>query len=294
MMVPVSNWQRWGKADERGSFNLIGPEAVKRGLAAAHTGRVLSLGHVIGSSNSPVMKGRRAAIQHYMLRDGGDPPYSESKADFVYAEDYFGLPIHSTSTHVDALCHGWSDGQMYNGYPATSVNSRGAMRCGIEKMGPIVTRAILVDMPRHLGMLALPQGFAIQAEHLDAAFAGLPPLEPGDALLVRTGSATANGDRPRDIPLEHPGLDLSTAAWLHERDVSLVGADTLAVEVVPSPTGAFSPLHVVLIRDLGMAIVELLNLEQLALEGHVECCLVISPLPIQGGTGSPVCPVAIV
>lgn len=239
------------------------------------------------------MEGRRGAVQHYMLRDGGDPPYSESPRDFIYAEDFIGMPVHSASTHIDAIAHGWAEGRMYNGFPSTTVNSRGAARCGIEKMGPIVTRAIFVDMPKHFGRDALADDFAIQAEHLEAAIADLPAPQPGDALLFRTGTRSADS-RPVDLQLKHPGLDLSTAVWLLEHEIALVGSDTLAVEVAPSPSGAFSPMHVILIRDLGMPIIELMNLEQLAAEGHRECCLIVAPLPILGGTGSPVCPIAIV
>lgn len=286
---PLTNWGRWGEEDERGTLNLIDTAAVRRGFAAARSGRLIPLGHVIGSSRSPVLEGRRAAIHHHMLRDGGDPDYSHSADDFIYAEDYFAMPVHSASTHIDAISHGWRQGRMYNGIESTAVNSRGASRCGVEKMGPIVTRAIFIDMPRHLGVETLPDDFAIQPEHLDAALIDLPKPEPGDGILIRTGAR----DRP-DLQLKHPGLDVSTARWLFERDISLVGGDTLAVEVAPSPTGAFSPLHALLIRDLGMPIIELMSLELLAAERCTECCLVVAPLAILGGTGSPVNPIAII
>jgi len=290
-----SNWGRWGDGDERGTLNYIGPTQVLRALSLVKEGRAYSLGHVIGSSKSPVVEGRRGAILHHLMRDGGDPSSAESDEDFVYAEDYIGFPVHSCTTHIDAIGHGGgADGLLYNGFPLASVTSRGVRHCGVESMGPIVTRAVLVDAPSLDGADSLADGFVVEADHLDRWLGATgTSLGSGDALFLRTGWPP-HPARPNDVPLGHPGLGCSTVEWLHHHEVSLVGADTLAVECVPSESGAFSPLHVRLIRNLGLPLLELAALDELAADGVVEFCLVVAPLRIQGGTGSPVAPVALV
>jgi kynurenine formamidase len=119
-------------------------------------------------------------------------------------------------------------------------------------------------------------------------------VEAGDAVLIRTGWMANSPAKPNDLPLEHPGIGASAVDWLAENDIALTGADTIAYERVPAADGSFSPLHVRLLRELGLPIMELLDLERLAAGRHTQFCLMVSPLKIQGGTGSPVCPLAIV
>jgi Putative cyclase len=287
----LSNWGRWGAEDEVGALNLIDAAKVFSALRVPVAGRVYALGHVVGSASSPALEGRRGAIHHYMIRDGGDASLGTFDLDFDYAEDVVSLPIHSSSTHIDALAHGWSKQQMWNGYSSQLVTSRGALRCGIEKMPPIVTRGLLFDVPELTGR-PLRENSAIGARELEALAMGLPQIESGDALLLRTGWA-GRAELPNDQELRHPGLDESAVEWISRRQFSLVAADTLGAELMPSASGAHSPVHTLLIRNLGIPIMELVNLETLASDHVRVVCLVVAPLRIQGGTGSPVNPVAI-
>src|ERR1700733_10054203 len=136
----TGNWGRWGSEDQRGSLNLVDEAAVQRGLAAAQQGRPISLGLPMRTGQGPVA-GLRAPMQHFMSRDGGDYAAGlPERPGYGFADDSIIVACHGTS-HIDALAHVWRDGLMWNGYPASSVTSRGAARCGIETAGPIVTRA---------------------------------------------------------------------------------------------------------------------------------------------------------
>jgi len=285
------NWGRWGPDDERGSLNLVDPAAVRRGLAAVAHGQPISLGLPMRSGQGPIA-GMRSPMQHFMSRDGGDYAAGlPEKPGYGYADDSIIVACHGT-THLDALSHVWRDGLMWNGYPASSVTSRGASRCGIEATGPIVTRALFLDLAADRPLAA---GAPISAAQLDRAVraGGLSPA-PGDALLVRTGWLSQW--RASAATTESwPGLDADCGEWLGQYDISVAGADNIAVEVGPSTVaGSAMPLHLAAIRDRGIYFLELLDLEALAASGARACLLMVAPLNIVGGVGSPVAPVAVI
>ena len=281
----------WGKSDERGARNLIDAAATKRGIASVKTGQVISLSiEIVGGSRGPATP-MRAPAQHFMVRHGGDYAAGlPERHGFGYADDVIMLPTHGT-THIDALAHVWCGGRMYNGFAATAVTSKGAAQCGIDKLDPIVTRGIFVDLAPDD---AAEPGTAITCDQLAAAVerTGTKPA-PGDALLVRTGWMKA-WRAGRADPLNSHGLHHDCADWIVESGFALVAADNPAVEVLPSrdPDNAI-PLHIRLIRDGGIYLAELLDLEELAAAGRATFMLTIAPLRIKGGVGSPITPVAV-
>ncbi|HIC65239.1 MAG TPA: cyclase family protein [Paracoccus sp.] len=263
---------------------------MRRGLAAIKSCKSVSLGLEIRHGWGP-MAPLRAPTQHFMRRDGGDycTGAKTEKGRFGFSDDVIMLSTHGT-THIDALCHVFCDGMMFGDIPASEVSSSGAGKLGAETIPPIATRAIIVDAVTD-GRDWLDAGEEVHAADLRDRIrnAGLA-LEPGDALLVRTGSLRAfqNGvvqDR------SWPGLSADCIDWLRTEKVAVVGADNLAVEVNPSKVeGLATPLHQTLMREDGVMLVELLDLEVFAgrtLEGF----LTINPLRIVGGTASPVNPV---
>jgi kynurenine formamidase len=286
----TSAWGRWGDTDQRGAANLIDEVAVARAFSAVRDYRPISLAAAL-SRSSPVAP-TRAPLTHFFTRDGGD--YVTGRRDEVenmgFADDYVLLGTHGT-THLDALCHVWSEGRMYNNYASAHVTSAGATALGIENVGPIVTRGILLDAAadgeRQCGRLIGPE----RLEELLAATCVTP--QPGDALLVRTGWAQRKHETPGGLGAEI-GLTRGCAGWLTRHDLAVVGADNMGIEVMGRDLGGFPPLHVSLIRDRGIYLLELLNLEELAAAGRPDFMLVLNPLPIQGGTGGPCAPVAIV
>jgi kynurenine formamidase len=282
---------RWGPDDERGAANLIDAAATLRGAGTIRLGAVLPLALPISHGDNGPAAEMRAPPQHFMVRDGGD--YAAGLAErpgYGYADDVVMLPVHGV-THIDALAHVWRDGVMYNNFPATQVTSRGARRCGIEKLGAIATRAIYIDFADDTGFAP---DRAISSEELQAAVAatGVAP-EPGDALLIRTGWLRAwregRADKARVAGLHH-----DCAQWIVSSGFALVGSDNIAVEVIPScdPDCAM-PLHIAVTRDHGVYLAELIDLDVLAGCGRNEFMFVVAPLCIKGAVGSPITPVAI-
>jgi len=285
-------WNRWGEADERGALNHIGADQVRQAAVLIRSGQVLSLAQTL-SSRTPVPK-HRAGVQHFMGRDGGDYAAGARRpGGFQFAEDTVVLPLH-IGTHIDALCHAWYDDTLYNGFPGAGTRSTsGANRCGIDKMGPIVGRGLLLDVAAVAGG-PLHDGVAITPDDLQRAAdrAGAEP-RAGDIVLIRTGWGEHQAQSP-DISFEtEPGLNLEAGLWLAERDVAVVGADNYAVEVLPFPAGTVFPVHQRLIRDFGIPLLEGLNLHALSAIGRGTFLFAASPLPVVGGTGSPISPIAI-
>ena len=205
-------------------------------------------------------------------------------------------------THIDALGHFSHHGHLFGGAEAGPNQSfeRGLTVCGIDQVGPIVRRGVLLDAASGAaasgkatpeGEEVLPPAYAITDAHLAeaAARAGVA-VEQGDVVLIRTGWGRL-WDRPREV-VGHggaPGVDLSGARWLSARGIFAAGADTLAFEVTPSS----SPVHVHLLVEKGIHIIEALNLEPLRSAAIHEFLFIASPLKIVGGTGSPIRPFAL-
>lgn len=286
----MTNWGRWGSDDERGATNLLGAAAVLGAVAEVRTGEVLPLAAPITGGRGFGLVGRPDPV-HLMLRDGGDYAAGlPERGGFGFADDVLTVPTHGVS-HLDALSHVWRDGLMYNGIASTSVTSRGARRLGIEKIPPVVTRGVFVDAARGGGRAAADPVRLGELQSL-LAEAGVD-LRPGDALLVRTGwlSASRAGAAGASAWC---GLHFDCGPWLAERQVVLVGADNPGVEAFPSGDADCQvPMHLELIRDHGILLAELLDLEALAAAGRATFLFVVAPLPLTGGVGSPVAPVAI-
>jgi kynurenine formamidase len=290
--VSQEAWKRWGNDDERGALNYIGQDEVRRATALVRTGEVLRLAQLL-SSKTPV-PAHRCGLQHFMGRDGGDyAAGSKRPGGFQFAEDTVVMPLH-IGTHVDALCHAWYDDKMYNGFSGNDVRSvRGAEKLGMEKMPPVVTRGILLDIVKLKGGVLVP-GEVIDRADLEAAaaVAGVTPGR-GDAVLIRTGwLESQKGVKQPSFDVE-PGIEIEAARWLAEAGVAIVGADNFAVEVLPFAEGTVFPVHQLLIRDYGMPLLEGMMLDPLVASGRHEFLFIASPLPIVGATGSPLAPVAV-
>jgi kynurenine formamidase len=284
------NWGRWGPDDQRGALNHIDPDAVQRAARLVTTGQVVSLAQPL-SARTP-FPAHRAGMQHFMGRSGGDYAAGARRpGGFQFAEDTLLMPAH-IGTHIDALCHAWYDDRLYNGFPGSGTRgSTGAARCGIDTMGPIAGRGILLDVAAAKNG-PLPDGTAITADDLIAAarLAGEEPRK-GDIVLIRTGWAD---QRPETMSFNtEPGIEISAALWLAEREVAVVGADNYAVEVLPFAEGTVFPVHQRLIRDFGIPLLEGLILTPLSATGRHTFLFAASPLPVVGGTGSPISPMAI-
>jgi kynurenine formamidase len=218
-----------------------------------------------------------------------------------WGADYFALAPHGFATsHIDALCHIFYEGKLFNGYAADTVTAHGATRLGIHHLQDgIVTRGVLLDIPSVRGVDALEPGEAIFPEDLEAAEerAGLR-VRPGDALLVRTGRWVWRATHgPWNVAAQAAGLDAACLAWLRERDVATLGSDAVS-DVMPSRVeGVGMPIHEIAIVALGLHLMDNLDLDALAAvcadEGRWGFLFVVAPLVLRRGTASPVNPIAV-
>jgi kynurenine formamidase len=213
----------------------------------------------------------------------------------TYSVNYHGY----THSHLDAQRHISVDGKIYNGYPVESIDATEPGNMGVQHMkNGIFTRGILVDIPLLKGVPYLEPGTAITIQDLEAwEMRSNIKVGSGDVLLIRTGRWAREKEKGLwKFEESAAGLHASTAKWLKERDVAVLGSDGTA-DVLPSGCdGQTHPIHQLVLIALGMPILDNLNLEDVALEaskqGRWEFLLVVSPLRIQGGTGSPVNPIA--
>jgi kynurenine formamidase len=295
----VSNWGRWGDADERGTLNFVTPDVVRRAAACVRRGAVFSLGLPLGADGPQIGQGGRVNPIHLMSavdgRLGADPDAPR------YTDDFVVMPL-QCATQWDSLAHVYYDGLLYNGFPASTVTAAGASRAGIDKVGPgVVSRGVLLDVARAKGVERLGPGQVIGPADLeDAERAAGVRVETGDVLLVRTGhlaAFTVDGNR-EGYMRQMPGLGVDCVPWLHAREVAALAADTSAVEVIPFEDPAVPlPVHQLCIRDMGLTLGEMFVLDELAADcardGVWEFLFSAPPLRVTGGVGSPLNPLAV-
>ena len=288
------NWGRWGKDDERGAANFADAACIKHASSLVRTGKVYSLAIPLQSENVPVLP-PRSAPQHYMRMDGGDYAAGlKRKGGFQTSDDYIALGTHTT-THIDALAHVWYDDRLYNDFSANTVRSNGAKHCGIDKLRHLVGRGVLIDLCAHRNVPHLASGDIIKPEHLeDCAKAQGTEIRQGDILLVRTGWMGVFKKDGREAFFKgEPGIGRDAAEWIGAKGVAAVGCDNWGVEVIPVEGDIPGPVHRRLIRDFGVYLMELFDLDGLAADRVHEFLFVAAPLRITGGVGSPLNPLAI-
>ncbi|OCB28794.1 cyclase [Mycobacterium malmoense] len=315
----VSNWGRWGADDELGTLNFITAEKVARAASLVRHGRVFPLGVDFGSSGPQGAFGFRHNPMLLMTVDGGDasslPQYGPGWTQnatakqlgnyfvdnlFRFNEDMIIMPLQA-ATQWDAFSHVYYEGKLYNGFSSDSVTSMGAYHCSIDKVDVkgITSRGVLLDLVRHRNAdVFLEQGNPITPEELDDVVrAQGVTIESGDIVLIRTGwwtrfLQTGNKTEP------FSGLHWRCASWLHDHEVAAVASDNLQVEdLVSDVDGAFLPLHLLCLRDMGLMLGEYWDLTALAddcaRDGVYEFQLIAPPLRFVGAVGSPVNPIAI-
>ncbi|MFC5679600.1 cyclase family protein [Aeromicrobium endophyticum] len=292
----LSNWGRWGAGDGRGTLNWITPERVAAAARLIQVGEVVSLGLPLDADGPQPSDGVRPNPVHVMTRT---PDVEPEPGGFQWMDDMLTMAPQS-ATQLDALSHVAYDGFLYNGVPVDSIGPGGASVHGVEALREGVHgRGLLVDLPRHLGVDRLSADHAVTVEELDDCLArqGLEPSQ-GDTLLVRTGWLRTLRDQGRSAYMSRePGLSLPVTAWLSEHRIAFVASDNWGLEIAPSQSPESMPVHCVLVRDMGMAIGEMFDLEGLAdacsRHQRWEFFFSAHPLQITGGTGSPLEPKAI-
>jgi kynurenine formamidase len=291
------NWGRWGADDERGTLNLLNKEHTAQ-AARNVRGRTVSCGRVLPAVPSPE---NPVPAQHMMIL-AGDARHATGVDGAEASVDYIGLAFHGLGvSHLDALCHVFHRGIMYNGFPASEVLSTGANKNSVmSAAGGIASRGVLLDIPRARGVDWLEPGDGVTPDDLDAACeAQKVTVGPADILLVSTGrDARRAAEGPWDPGHGLAGLDAECVPWLRERDLAVLGCDGANDIMPPNTNGWPLPIHVCTLVAMGVHLLDNLDLSELAGvcadEGRWEFLFTVSPLQIAGGTGSPVNSLAIV
>jgi kynurenine formamidase len=294
----VKNWGRWGAEDEMGALNLITPEKRREAAACVVAGEPVSCS--LELPIHPSVENPHPAL-HMMIQAGDDCVIPG--LGFETVMDFVGVAFHGMATsHIDALCHVFVDGRMYNGFSKDEVKSTGARRGSImcAREG-IVSRGVLLDMPRTLGVPWLEPGTAVTVAALERAEeAEGVRVTPGDILLVGTGRDARRAKHGPWNPIADglAGLHPECVPWLHERGVAVLGCDGIS-DAVPGLAipGWLMPIHQSTLVAMGVHLLDNLRLDRLA-----EACaryrrwafqLTVAPLRVDKATGSPVNPVAV-
>jgi kynurenine formamidase len=300
----VSNWGRWGPEDELGTLNLITPEKRLQAAACVRSGTVMSLALEFRSDLPQPPGSGRLNPQHVMTETGSDAATGDSAG--AYSDDVLAMSVHA-ATHWDALSHVFHRGLMYNARPCTEVTSGGARTNDIVPVADrLVTRGVLVDIARYHGVESLAPDHEVTVADLERALAAqLVELVSGDVLLVRTGHLgriSASDDWANftevhgRLPLE-PGIGADCLPWLHEAGVAGVACDNWAVEHLSADSDGRLPVHEVGVVHMGLLLGEIFQLDALAAvcaaDGRYDFLLAAGPLPVRGGVGGPVNPLAI-
>lgn len=280
---------KWGAGDQRGSGNLMGPQSVLKASRLIRTGKTYELGQVL-SASMPLFGTRKFELttKRTFMNPGSNRRGSNEEA--VYSE------IGQVGTQFDAFSHQTIGGSLYNCYQLDEIATRnGFTKLGVENVGMLMTRGVLVDVSAAKGVPMLAADYEITPEDLEAALKrqGLR-LEAGDAVLIRTGWSRLWGKDNARYGASSPGIGVAAAEWLAKQNPMLVGADNPSVEIVPNPDQKVSlPVHQIMLVVNGVHLLENLRLEELAADGAGEFAFVIQPLKMQGATGSTVAPAAI-
>ena len=298
----LSNWGRWGEDDSLGTMNFITAETRRAAASLVRTGALFDLGIPLDRQGpqraSGMLNSARFNPIHRMTQLPTEEKWPEGE---VESDDIVILPL-QCATQWDGLAHIGYDKQLYNGVPTSAVTAAaGAERNSFHSLAASpVGRGVLLDIPSSKGVGHLQGGEEITADDLDAASSrqGVD-IRSGDILLVRTGwfQHFANGDVDTYMGRETPGLGVSCCEWLHDKEVAAVASDTHRFEVGPSKElPVLHPVHMILIRDLGMTLGEIFNLEELArdcqADGRWEFFFSGAGLKVTGAVGSPLTPIA--
>jgi kynurenine formamidase len=302
-----TNWGKWGSDDEVGALNYLGPEQVLAAVRLVSSGKVFTLQRLIGDpKGDPVWPGRTPAERIQVLDEsswdegGSGPAYP---GGLHYADDKIDAYLQG-STQYDALGHLWYGGKIYNGYDARSTVG-GLEKASVQPIAErgVVGRGVLLDMARFRGKPTLDKGETFTHEDLLAcAQSQGVQIEPRDILIIRTNFLHLFHEQGESFyeGFNEPGLVYSPelVRWFQEMEIPNLVTDTIANEVTTDPNnGAALVLHSALMRNLGVTLTEIADLERLAADcaedGRYDFLYVAAPLAIAKAAGSPVNPVVI-
>jgi kynurenine formamidase len=292
-----SEWwpSEWGPEDQRGAANRITPAKVLEAVALIDQGRIYELGREYESS-MPLVGNR-----HFKLTIPGLPtsPPAGSNA-VVFNDEMISAEIGQVGTQFDGLGHvGTQVGDeqiFYNGFRLSDFGtSYGLTRLGIENVGVLFTRGVLIDVPRYKGVARLDPTYIITVEDIEATLAmeGVE-IREGDVVLFHTGWGQLWNDDNEAYGASEPGPGVTAIKWLIDKRIVMTGADNFAMEAVPGENpAAMAEGHQWLMNRNGIYNIENLDLGRLAADRVYEFAFIFAPMKLKGATGAPGNPIAV-
>lgn len=290
----------YGEDDEIGRLNMMTAESRSRVLARADASSYYDLSVEYFMGMPTWVAAEDPSYQIWMSHTPPGTPVDnltgqtrEINERIGYSGDVIMMYTHC-GTHIDTLNH-WGYGEeIWNGYRASDhLGSRHWTRCGAERMPPITARGVLLDVAATKGVAMLPDSYAITPDDLEETVQRQQmSLDQGDVVLVRTGRMTV-WDDPQRFLHNGPGLNVAAAQWLVEgHGAMIVGSDQATVECQPNSEvkGHYLPVHLYLIAESGVPMLEIMWLEDLARDKVYEFAFFGAPLRLRGSTGSPIHP----
>jgi kynurenine formamidase len=281
---------KWGAGDERGSGNhMKNPETVLRAARLIRTGEVIEMGHVLG----PGMPFSGPRIFNLQTKRTAMNPGANTRGS---NEEMVTSEIGQVGTQFDGFAHQTIGDSLYNCFKVSEVATRsGFTKLGVEKVGMIFARGVLIDVAGAKGVDMLGDTYEITPADLQQALERQKlKLQPGDAVIIHTGWGRLYGKDNARFTKTTPGVGTAAAEWLVKQDPVLVGSDNWPVEVAPNPDKDLSlPGHQIFLAVNGVHILENLKLDELVAKRIYEFAFTMQPLKMQGATGSTVAPAAI-
>ncbi|OKY25030.1 cyclase [Thalassotalea sp. PP2-459] len=291
----------WGENDEIGRLNMMTPLSQATVMAKVDTSIMFDLAveYYVGmpswqAAGDPhyqfwMTHTPRGAINDNVLNQGKEINHHVS-----YSGSAISMYTH-TGTHIDAFSHFGLDGKIYNHFSADEyLGDKGWQRSGAETIPPIVARGVMIDLPKSKNVSMLADNYRVTAEDIKEALKKQKiTIQAGDVVLIRTGRMK-NFNNAQNYMKNSPGLGMSAAMYLaSESEAMIVGADNLSFEAFPSEiSGNYVPVHTYLLTQMGVPIIELLDLESLSQNETYEFAFIASPLKLRGADASPLRPIA--
>ena len=280
---------RWGAGDQRGSGNMMKPETVLRAARLIRTGEVFELGAVLSPDPKEAFINAGRVFNIYTKPSPPIPNARQVNEELVVTE------LGQIGTQFDAFAHQmWGD-SFYNCFKLGDIGTRtGFRKLGVEHVGGLMTRGVLIDVAGSKGVDMLPTSYLITPEDLQQALAKTnQKVQPGDAVLIRTGWSKLMGKENERYGTLNPGIGIAAGQWLVAQEPMMIAADNCCVEVRPSERPHSLPIHAMMLIQHGVYLMENLELEALAAARAYEFAFIVQPLKIKGATGSAIAPIAV-
>jgi kynurenine formamidase len=291
--VAAQDWypSKYGADDEIGAANLLSPEKVLAAAQLITTGKTYPLGVAVGRE-TPAFPPRSLAVTVLQPNQANGASFGANKMS--YNDDMFTGWL-GIGTQIDGLGHLGIDSVYYNGTKAQDfAQTTGLTKLGIEKIPPIVTRGILIDMAGYKGVEQMGEGEIISADDIQAAMqAQNVEAREGDVIVLHTGWLDMLTDDPARYGAGEPGIDAGAAEYLATLNPVAVGADTWGVEAVPFAADRVWEGHQVLLAKNGIYILETLDTRELIADGVNEFLFVLGQPLYTGAVQAIINPVAI-